>query len=214
MILLSYAPIRPESNHIDALFLRSGQAGPMSRPGSADLTWLLQRSVAGDEEARDRLWHELHEHLKGLARARLASEGTQPCQATELVHEAYIKLDSLRITPRDRGHFLALAARAMRQVLIDQARLRQREKRGSGHRALTLLTRDLADDSSAVIDVLDLERALVELEALDPRKGRAVELSYFGGLSDAEVAAELEVSTATIKRDLRTARAWLASSLG
>jgi len=185
----------------------------MNKPDSGDLTLLLQRSVAGDEYARERLWQELHGQLRGLARARLARERTEPCQATELVHEAYLKLDRLQVTPRDRGHFLGLAARAMRQVLVDQARLRQRDKRGSGLAPVTLLTRDLSDDSHSRLDVLDLERALSELETLDARKAQAVELSYFGGLTDPEVAEALNVSIATVKRDLRTARAWLASAL-
>jgi len=185
----------------------------MNERHQQDLTLLLQRSVAGDMDARERLWNQLHDQLRSLARSRLARERIKPCQATELVHEAYIKLDALQITPRDRGHFLGLAARAMRQVLVDQARLRQRDKRGRGQSPVTLLTQDLADRVPSVLDVLDLERALRELETLDTRKAKAVELSYFGGLTDAEVAEALAVSTATIKRDLRTARAWLTSAL-
>ncbi len=185
----------------------------MNDGASSDLTLLLQRSVAGDEQAREQLWSELHDQLRALAQLRLFRETSVTCQATELVHEAYIKLDGLQITPRDRGHFLALAARAMRQVLVDQARARGRDKRGSGRRPVTLLTREHSDQSPSIIDVLDLERALGELETLDPRKAQAVELSYFGGLTDPEVAEALGVSSATIKRDLRTARAWLASAL-
>jgi len=178
-----------------------------------DLTQLLRLSMAGDELARERIWSELHDQLRALARARLARESSAPCQATELVHEAYLKLDGLKVTPRDRNHFFGLAARAMRQVLVDQARARQREKRGSGQPPLTLLTRDASDQAPAVMDVLDLERALADLEAVDERKAQAVELSYFGGLTDSEISDTLGVSTATVKRDLRMARAWLATAL-
>ncbi|MEN1727635.1 MAG: ECF-type sigma factor [Pseudomonadota bacterium] len=181
---------------------------------AGDLTQLLKRSVDGDEVARDTLWRELHQQIRAMAQQRLNRESAASCQATELVHEAYLKLDSLQLVPRDRFHFLGLVARAMRQVLVDQARARLRDKRGAGLAPVTLMTRDLDDDQTQVVDVLDLERALSELEGLDARKARAVELSYFAGLSDQELSDALEVSTATVKRDLRTARAWLATAMG
>ncbi|MCC5866189.1 MAG: sigma-70 family RNA polymerase sigma factor [Wenzhouxiangella sp.] len=184
-------------------------------PGSEpDLTLLLRRSVSGDEAARDALWGHLHDRLRAMARQRLARESVPQCDPTELVHEAFLKLDRLELAPRDRLHFLALAARAMRQVLVEQARARRRDKRGGGLAPVTLMTRHAPDSSAQAIDVLDLEQALVELERLDPRKARAIELSYFGGLTDEQVADALDVSSATLKRDLRTARAWLATALG
>ena len=185
----------------------------MRDQGLQDLTLLLRRSVEGDEKAREQLWIEVHGQLRALAHGRLAREARQAFQATELVHEAFIKLDGLKITPRDRGHFLGLAARAMRQVLVDQARSRQRDKRGRGQAPVTLVTRDLADAEPALLDVLDLDGALEELESLDARKASVVELSYFGGMTDQEVDDALAISTATVKRDLRTARAWLATAL-
>lgn len=180
---------------------------------NTDLTLLLKRSGNGDQRARDQLWSQLHLQLKVMARRRLAMESRADCQPTELVNEAFLKLDALALEPNDRLHFLGLAARAMRQVLVDQARARLREKRGSGQRPMTLLTREVEGDSAVSLDVLDLESALLELETLDSRKARAIELSYFGGLTDPEVAEALSVSSATIKRDLRTARAWLATAL-
>lgn len=174
---------------------------------------LLRRSMSGDVEARESLWRQLHGQLKSMARRRLAAESAADVQATELVNEAFLKLDSLSVEPTDRLHFLALAARAMRQVLVDQARARLRDKRGAGLRPVTLVTRELAGDTVVSLDVLDLEKALIELESLDQRKASAIELSYFGGLTDYEVAEALSVSSATIKRDLRTARAWLATAL-
>lgn len=187
----------------------------MSAAADIELTVLLRQSVAGDVAAREQLWSRVHDQLRTMARSRLAHEQSSAAlDATELVHEAFFKLESLAIEPRDRLHFMALAARAMRQVLVDQARTRRREKRGSGQAPVTLLTHHAQDEQPRALDVLDLEQALAELEALDERKARAVELSYFGGLTDNEVAAALEISSATVKRDLRTARAWLATALG
>ena len=179
-----------------------------------ELTILLRQSVAGDAAAREMLWMRVHDQLRAMARSRLARESSGAgLDATELVHEAFFKLESLTIEPRDRLHFMALAARAMRQVMVDQARARRRDKRGGGLAPITLLTHYAPEQQPGALDVLDLENALAELEALDGRKARAVELSYFGGLTDEEVAAALEISSATVKRDLRTARAWLATAL-
>ncbi len=182
------------------------------------LTELLQRSANGDARARDLAWACVHDQLRALARSRLAREAPVTCQPTELVHEAFLKLAGHTPTPRDRNHFMALAAVAMRQVLVDQARSRLRQKRGGGARPLTLDSR-VADESNAQrldagIDVLDLHEAIERFEAIDERKARAVVLSYFGGLTDDEVADALEISPATAKRDLRAARAWLAAALG
>lgn len=186
----------------------------MNAADNIDLTILLRQSAAGDTAAREQLWRRLHDQFRAMARNRLAREsGGAGLDATELVHEAFFKLESLTIEPRDRLHFLALAARAMRQVLIEQARARRRDKRGGGLAPVTLLTRHGELEQAQALDVLDLEQALTELEKLDERKARAIELSYFGGLTDDEVAAALDISPATVKRDLRTARAWLLSAL-
>ena len=182
--------------------------------GNSDppLTELLQRSASGDRAARDAVWQQVHDHLRRLAHARLAKESAMHCEPTELVHEAYMKLADLGLAPRDREHFYAIAANAMRQVLVDQARARNRAKRGSGLSPVTLNSRFI-DGTPSGVDVLDIDRAIRALEQADARKARAVVLSYFGGLTDDEVAGVLCVSAATIKRDLRTARAWLASAL-
>lgn len=187
----------------------------MFMTGTTDppLTDLLRRSAAGDDVAHDAVWRQVHDHLRGLARVRLANESGAQCQPTELVHEAYLKLAGLKLAPRDREHFYAIAANAMRQVLVDQARARNRAKRGSGRSAITLDSRFVDGASSMDVDVLDIDRAIQALEQADARKGRTVVLSYFGGLTDDEIASVLSVSTPTVKRDLRTARAWLASAL-
>jgi len=185
-------------------------------PDDSPLTELLRRSADGDRVARERVWAEVHGQLRALARSRLAREAPVTCQPTELVHEAFLKLSGPSVEPRDRNHFMALAAVAMRQVLVDQARSRNRQKRGSGARPLTLDTRGGADADATTdgIDVLDLHAAIDELAEADPRKAEAVVMSYFGGLTDEEVASALDISPATAKRDLRTARAWLGSVLG
>ena len=184
------------------------------KPDPATLTGLLQRSAAGDVAARDAVWSMAHAELRELARVRLARESGAPTwQPTELVHEVFLKLCGLSIGYKNRAHFLAMAATAMRQVLVDHARERKRDKRGGGERALTLDTGVAANSGARAIDVLDLDRALHALADLDARKARAIELSYFGGLADRELAEVLDVSEPTVKRDLRSARAWLASTL-
>lgn len=179
-----------------------------------EITQLLSRSAEGDPKAREALWEQVHGALRGLARRRLDREqGVLTWQPTELVSEMWIKLDGLRLVPNNRQHFFALAASAMRQVLIDEARARRRDKRGGGQPALTLDPGWVDDSAQQPVDLLDLDRALTELAQLSPRKAQAVELSYFAGVSDAELAELLEVSPATAKRELRAARAWLASTL-
>ena len=180
---------------------------------TATLTGLLRRSAAGDVVARDKLWALAHAELREMARARLAREAGMPTwQPTELVHEAYLKLCGSGLGYCDRAHFLAMAATAMRQVLVDHARGRRRDKRGGGDRPVTLTTA-LPGAASQDLDLLDLDRALSTLAELDARKARAIELSYFGGLADRELAEVLDVSEPTVKRDLRSARAWLATAL-
>jgi len=179
-----------------------------------DVTGLLRRSAAGDLTAREELWAVAHEQLRALARSRLLRESGVPTwQPTELVHEAFLKLCALEMPLRDRAHFLAMAATVMRQVLIDHARSRRRNKRGGGIRAVTLNSRFSGEEDIADVDILDLDRALTELQDLDARKALAIEWSYFGGMTDSELALAMDVSEATVKRDLRSARAWLATAL-
>jgi RNA polymerase sigma factor (TIGR02999 family) len=195
----------------------SGRIGAMVHtparvPGP--ITLLLQRSAEGDASAREAVWSMTHNELKALARSRLAQESGSPTwQPTELVNEVWLKLCNLHMDLRNRTHFLAMAATAMRRVLIDHARERRREKRGSGIEAVTLSSSINAAGAALTVDILDLNRALDELAELDLRKARAIELSYFGGMTDAELAEQLGVAEATVKRDLRSARAWLSSAL-
>lgn len=183
-------------------------------PSQAPLTQLLQQSLAGDKEAASQVWDQLHDQLRVMAKLRLQREyGAAPLQPTELVHEAYMKLCGSALKPADRTHFLALAANAMRQVLVDQARYQHRQKRGAGQAPVTLDSQWIDQSARAPTDMLALDQAMDALAAMDARKATIVELSYFGGMTVPEMAEYLNTSESTVKRDLRTARAFLASGL-
>lgn len=180
----------------------------------SDVTHLLQQWSNGDRQALDRLVPMLYEHLRRLAHQRLRREGESPSlNTTALVHEAYLKLVDLRRARfRDRAHFLAMASRVMRRLLVDHARARRAAKRGGGRVRVELDSAlPIADDKLDTI--AELDGALRRLEELDERQGRILELRYFGGLSLEETAEALGVSLATVKRELRSARAWLAMEL-
>jgi RNA polymerase sigma factor (TIGR02999 family) len=179
----------------------------------ADITDLLRRWGEGDPQALDRLFPLVYDRMRQLAHQRLRCEPDGSLNTTALVHEAYLKLvDTPRVSVRDRGHFLGLASRVMRHLLVDHARARKAAKRGLGATPVSLedaawLTEDAADTVS------ELDEALRRLEALDQRRTRILEQRYFGGLSLEETAEALGVSLATVKRELRSARAWLALEL-
>ncbi|MDX1395162.1 MAG: ECF-type sigma factor [Gemmatimonadota bacterium] len=182
---------------------------------TSDVTELLQLWGDGDREALDRLIPLLYEHLRGLAHDRLRYEAGSPTlDTTGLVHEAYLKLVDLRRAHfRDRGHFLAMASRVMRRLIVDHARARRAAKRGGGGPIVELTDAlHISDDQAEAIGELD--SALERLEAIDPRQCRMIEQRYFGGLSLEETADAVGVSLATVKRELRFARAWLAAELG
>lgn len=184
-------------------------------PVPPDITGLLRQWGAGDTGAFDRLMPIVYNRMRHLARARLRAEGVAcSLNTTDLVHEAYLKLvDSPSPSLRDRGHFLVLASRVMRHLLVDHARARKAAKRGGGlpspemEPLMWLPDRDL--DAAT-----ELDEALRKLETLDERQCRMLEQRYFGGLSLEETASALGVSLATVKRELRSARAWLALELG
>jgi RNA polymerase sigma factor (TIGR02999 family) len=181
----------------------------------ADVTGLLRQWSDGDRQALDRLVPLVYEQLRRLAHQRLRREGPyQPLNTTALVHDAYLKLVDIRHSRfSDRAHFLAMASRVMRRLLVDHARARRALKRG-GCLAEVELTESLSVSEPESGALADLDEALQRLEAIDPRQGRIVEQRYFGGMSLEETAEALEVSLATVKRELRFARAWLAVELG
>ena len=179
-----------------------------------DVTRILRRVQAGDVDAGEALLPLVYEELRGIARGQLARERKDhTLQATALLHEAWMKLGDLeRAAPKDRAHFLAIAARTMRQILVDHARGKHAAKRGAGWDRVTL---DIALDQlqQQQLDLVSLDDALQKLTEFDARKARVVELRFFGGLSMAEVAEVLGVSTRTAEGDWYMARAWLRKSM-
>lgn len=166
-----------------------------------------------DRETLDLMFSAAYEELKRLATRVRRGDPGETLSPTALVNEAYLKLaDSLRITPSSRLHFKRIAARAMRQVLIEAARRRQASKRGGD---CALVTFDEGLDAAAVWseDLLGLDAALNDLARFHPRQAAMIEYRFFGGFNLSETAEALEVSEATIDRDWRAARAWLGREL-
>jgi RNA polymerase sigma factor (TIGR02999 family) len=174
---------------------------------------LLAASREGDDGARDRVVAAMYPELRQLARQIFRNErSSHTLQPTALVNEAWLRLSGARELPgADRGHLLAIAARLMREILIDHARRRDAAKRDGGER-ITLSGLDVAD-GSADIDLVGLDGALNRLEQIDPVKARIVELRYFGGLSIEETGVATEQSPATVKRHWQAARIWLFNAL-
>lgn len=182
----------------------------MPKVSQEDITGLLLKWGSGDKAALDQLIPIVYEELRRLARGQMRRERPDhSLQTTALVNEAYIRLvDYNRIRPQDRSHFLAIAAQAMRRILIERARSRKSTKRGSGAPRVSLEEAAyLVDSRDAEIRALD--EALINLATIDPRKTQIVELKYFGGLTITETAEVLGVSTPTVERDWHIAKIWL-----
>ncbi len=187
----------------------------MAYPADGTVTQLLLHWGGGDERARDRLLPLVYEQLKQLAHARLAGErADHTLNTTALVHEAYLKLvDINQVQWKDRTHFLAMASRQMRRILVDYARERKAAKRGGVQYKVVLDEERFLPEAQVEI-VLELDEALKRLEERNPRRSQAVAYRYFGGLTVEETAAALGISRATAERDLKFARAWLSRDLG
>ena len=185
------------------------RAEALSQPQAtapADVTRLLQSARAGDRTALDRVLPLLYDDLRRLARRQLAREhGSRSIQPTALVHEAYLKLAGSAPRAQNRAHLLAIAAHAMRQVLVDHARERRAAKRGPDWVSTTLTdgvsTTNLDPDALLALDDA--------LDRLEPRQRQVVECRFFAGLDDAEIAEALGITTRTVRRDWVKARAWL-----
>ena len=185
----------------------------MSSPSSQNVTQLLHAWANGAEAARDELIPLVYDTLRRIARRRLRDERAgHSLEPTALVNEAYLKLVEQEVSWQSRAHFFGVAARLMREILIDHARGRQRLKRGGEWLRISLTAADNIVQEQAV-DLLSLDVALQRLAAFDPRKSQVVELRFFGGLTLEETAAVLNLSTPTIEREWRTARAWLQTEL-
>jgi RNA polymerase sigma-70 factor, ECF subfamily len=186
---------------------------PDESDSAREVTTLLERARGGDLAAYDRLLPLLYAELRDVAARYMRRErADHTLQPTALVHEAFLRLVGSSPTAfEDRAHFLRVAAQAMRRVLVDHARARNAAKRGGGL-CVTFEENAVAADEQGV-DVLVLDDALNRLAAAEPRWARVVELRFFAGLEVPEVAKVLGTSTATVKRDWRFARAWLAREL-
>jgi RNA polymerase sigma factor (TIGR02999 family) len=180
-----------------------------------DVTRILREAAGGQREALDRLLPVLYDRMLALAHARLRNEAPgRTLNTTGLVHEAYLKLVQIdQVQWTDREHFLAVASEVMRRILVDAARRRHSLKRGGGLRREELQEDPgLSDDRAATITKLD--DSLNKMAEQHPRPAQALSHVHFGGLSNEEAAQILGVSPATLERDLRFARAWLAREWG
>lgn len=184
-----------------------------SRP---DITGLLRRWNQGDRDALEPLLPLVYEELRRLAAGYLRHERPDhTLQPTALVHEAYLRLVGQdQVVWQNRSHFFGIAAQMMRRVLVDHARRRHAAKRGAAAIRVELSAEDLEAGLDRDPEILALDAALDELAALDARQARVVELRFFGGLTVEETAEVVGISTATVKREWRTARAWLRRELG
>jgi RNA polymerase sigma factor (TIGR02999 family) len=179
-----------------------------------DLTGLLHGWRAGDVVARDRLLEQVYDTLRGMAAARLRrSDGAITLQPTAVVNEAMMRLLGGETDWEDRAHFFSLAALKMRAVLVDHARARAADKRGGDATMLTLSHAERQAAGTAEYEVLALHQALERLSERDERAARGLEMAYFGGMEQREIACVLGVSVPTVERDLRFARAWLNQQL-
>ena len=181
-----------------------------------DITQLLQAAQQGNREAADQVVTQLYADLQRLARRHMREAGQMTLlDTTALVHEAWLKLSGANGTGfPDRRHFLAYAAQAMRSVVIDLVRARQAERRGGGLAHLTLDTALVDQIPHGDTDILRVHEALDELAQLEPRLAQVVEMRYFAGLREVEIAQALNVTERTVQRDWQKARLFLSVALG
>ena len=185
----------------------------MAQPNEPDLTALLNEWSEGDRNALDQLMPLVYGELRKLAGSYLREERKDhTLQPTALVNEAYLRLTNQRnVTWQNRAHFFGIAAQMMRRILVDHARKRQAAKRDAS--AWKVATADLGDADHAP-ELLALDRALEELEQLDPQQAKVVELRFFAGLTVEETAEVTGISARTVKREWQTAKAWLRREIG
>ena len=182
---------------------------------AGSITQLLEQLREGDERAESRLMQAVYPELRRIAARHLRGERPgHTLQPTALVHEVYLRLfGPSEINWEDRAHFFRLAASVMRHILVDRARNRKAEKRGGAAIRITLDEFFAASERMNDL-VLQVDRALSRLSKLDPRQARIVEMRFFGGLSEEEIASVLDLSSRTIKREWAIAKAWLRAELG
>jgi RNA polymerase sigma-70 factor (ECF subfamily) len=196
------------------LRFRRGGFSEMNQPASQEITQLLLAWGSGDKAALDALMPIVYEELRKLAKRYMRRQTPgHTLQTTALVNEAYLRLiDSSRVRWQDRTHFFAISAQLMRRVLVDFARAKNSLKRGGEQIQITLDERIEAPFEKET-NLVELDEALQKLARLSQRQSQIVELRYFGGLSEEEIAETLEISTRTVRRDWNLARAWLYREL-
>ena len=183
----------------------------MTRPGS--VTQLLKDWRSGDPEALERLTPLVYDELRRLADAYMKRERAgHTLQATAIVHEAYVRLIDMDVPWEDRAHFFSVAARLMRRILVDHARQRSTNRRAGQHTVFELQDHDSQTEEIG-FDIVEIDNALNQLAAIDPRLARMAEIHYFAGLSSEETAAALGTSVASLQRDLRVVKAWLLKAI-
>jgi RNA polymerase sigma-70 factor (ECF subfamily) len=186
----------------------------MPEPAPHQITLLLEQVKAGDTAARAELAAIVYPQLKRLAADRMRGERPHhTLQPTALVHEAFLRLmGTERMTLRDRNHFFAIASDLMREILVDYARRRHAAKRGGGAEVLELEAWQAQIEDRPDL-VIDIDRLLTRLSAVDARQAEVVKMRYFSGLTEAEIAETLGISERTVKRDWNMARAWMRKEL-
>ncbi len=202
----SRPPVGPEG-------AAAGEPEAAPSPAVGEVTALLARVRDGDAQAKDRLFELVYAELRKVAHRELARRRRGTMSTTALVHEAFLKFERLEAwSLRDRSHLLALASRAMRQILVDAARIRVAQKRGGDAPHVAIDDLEIGRSDSRV-EVLAVHEALERLAAVEPDLAELVEWRFFGGFSVDEIAAARGVSDRTVKRDWRTARAFLHREL-
>lgn len=181
------------------------------------MTRLLSAWKSGDSRALERLTPLIYEELRNRARKYMRQERPgHTLQATAVVHEAFVKLVEMDIPWQDRAHFFAVAARQMRRILVDHAKMRFREKRGGTTTTGSveeLQGLEIGPPTAGDIDVIEIDEALQRLASSNARLAELVELHYFGGLTYQELSETLKISEATVDRELRLAKAWILSQI-
>lgn len=180
----------------------------------SEITRLLIQLQKGDKEVYDRLYPHVYEELKNLAYAHMSRQTDHTLSKTELVHETYLKMvDQLGVNFNDRSHFLAIASKCMRQILIDYARKKKAQKRGGDQKDLTYIDELFDSQQHKADELIGIDAALKELAKLNHRLSDVVEMRFFGEMSIEDTADALDVSESTVKRDWMKARGWLYKKL-
>jgi len=180
-----------------------------------DITLLIQKAREGDRAALDSIFQTLYPELRRIAHARLTRNLRDTLMdTTVLVHECFMKFaNANRLAVQDRVHFLAYSTHVMRSIIVDLARASRAERRGGDAQHVTLNTENAADAALPEDEIFEVDAALADLAKLDPRLARVVEMRYFGGMKDAEIAQVLGLTDRTVRRDWEKARLLLASAL-